>query len=938
MSVAVITKLMAIISIVLTVGIIMIAILRARKLKKSGVKWKTGKKVGVAITSLLLVILVVANGAVYMLNNIINQHFSAVKVDDVAVEDATTASKDMTTLLEEEGIVLLENKESALPLNVKDNNKVNVFGIGSQKLVYGGAGSGASDESENVTLQQGLEAAGFEVNKDLVDFYTEHLPSKSKTNIFNLKGGDYNIYEPAASEYSDSLISQAKSYSDTAVVVLSRSGGEGGDLPMDMSEYKNGDAGRNYLELQSIEEDMLQIVEENFDRVVVVINSSNAMELSFLEDEAIDAAIWIGGPGATGCTAVGEVLAGTVNPSGKLVDTYAYDLTSAPAYYNAGDFTYTDGGENTSYKYVDYQEGIYVGYRYYETRFVNNQTGECDESAYAEAVQYPFGYGLSYTEFTQELVSHHEKDGKITAEVKVTNNGTVAGKDVVQLYETAPYTEGGIEKAHVVLQAFGKTGMLEPGSSETVTLEFSVEDMASYDYQQLVAAKGGYVLEAGDYQIKLMKNSHEVIDSFTYTVKATVVYEGDKSRSTDAVVAENLFDNAAGDITYVSRNDWEGTLPTERVETREATKAILEEMNADNINKLYCSDDPEADSITTGAKNGLTLEDMVGVAYDDKKWEDLLDEMSIDEMGKLIGFGGFSTIAIDSIDKAATIDIDGPAGLNALTSDISGVQFPSEVVIASTFNTELASEMGSVYAQEANAHGVNGLYASAVNIHRTPFSGRNFEYYSEDPVLSGKIGASVAKGITGCGIITYVKHFALNDQETNRSGIAVWSNEQGIREIYLKAFEIVVKEGNATGIMSSYNRIGTVWAGGNTSLITGVLRNEWNFHGVVITDYDNGGYMNSDQVVRAGGDLMLSTLGHVPAAVTTDSDYGKQQMRSACKNILYSTVNSRAYTDPVTMGFPYWLLIGGIVDAVLYLILSFVLIKITKKPTITIIE
>ena len=361
-------------------------------------------------------------------------------------------------------------------------------------------------------------------------------------------------------------------------------------------------------------------------------------------------------------------------------------------------------------------------------------------------------------------------------------------------------------------------------------------------------------------------------------------------------------------------------------------------MDKNKINELYCSNDPEAEDITTKADNGLTLEDMIGVAYEDDKWEQLLDQMSVDEMSKLIGFGGFATAAVESIDKAITIDIDGPAGLNALTSDISGVQFPSEVVIASTYNVDLVQEMGTTYAQEANANGVNGLYAPAANIHRTPFSGRNFEYYSEDPLLSGKMGAAMVTGCNSCGIITYVKHFALNDQETNRTGVATWSNEQAIREIYLKAFEPIVKEGKTTGIMSSFNRIGTVWAGGNYELLTTVLREEWGFCGIVITDYVNAAYMSSDQVLRAGGDMMLSTLGHAPSEVTTESNYGKQQMRRAAKNILYTVVNSRAYTDPVTMGFPYWLLLLGAVNAAIFGGCLLWILKATQKKVIETIE
>lgn len=922
MNVAQITKLMLIISIVFAVIMVVFMIVKGKK--QNAAEKRRGKKV---VTCILLAIIIAANGAIYALNNIINQHFSSVKVNDVAVDDATTASKDITTRIEEEGIVLLENKDNALPLNTEKNAKVNVFGQSSTAIVYGGAGSGASDETNNVTLQEGLKQAGFEVNDDLTKFYEDHKTKKKGQNVFNLKGGDYNINEPATSEYSDKLISDAKKFSDTAIVVFSRNGGEGGDLPMDMASYTGGDAGKHYLELQSCEQEMLSMVEKNFEHVIVLVNSSNAMELGFLEDKNVDAALWIGGPGSTGCVAVGEVLSGAINPSGRLVDTYAYDLTTAPAYYNAGDFTYTSNGEDTSEHYVEYAEGIYVGYRYYETRYVDNATGKCDEDAYGKVVQYPFGYGLSYTSFEQKITHHEVKDGKINIEIEVKNTGKVAGKDVAQVYVTAPYTKGGIEKSFVELEGFAKTGMIEPGKSEKVTVSFDVEDMAAYDYVD----QGCYVLEKGTYEIKLMNNAHDVLDSFTYDVEDTIVYNEDNARSSDKTAAVNTFDFAAGDVNYVSRSDWEGTLPTERVEKKEATAEILDQLNLENINKLYVNPSNEGDKITTGADNGLTLSDMAGVPYDDEKWDKLLDELSVDEMAKLMSYGGFSTVEIASIDKVATIDIDGPAGLNALTSDISGVQFPSEAVIGSTYNVDLVDEMGQTYAQEANAHGVVGLYAPGLNIHRTPFSGRNFEYYSEDPVLNGKLGAAMTRGCNSMGVYCYPKHFALNDQETNRSGVCVWSNEQAMREIYLKAFEIVAKEGNNHGLMSSYNRIGTVWSGGCEALLTDVLRGEWGFEGAVATDYANAKLLNADQALMAGGDLMLSTTGVALSERVTGSVEGQQKLRQAAKDVLYMVVNSRAYTDPVEMGFPYWILAQVALNIVLMLL---VVLRVFKQKKI----
>lgn len=918
MNVPLVTRLLFAATATLTVALIAAKIVRGVKAKKLG-----GRAVHAGTIAALVLALVIAaaNGAVYLFNNIVSQYLSNVDVDAESLDEATAAAKDMSVRIEEEGIVLLEDKDGSLPLPA--GAKVNVFGISSVALVYGGAGSGASDETGNTTLADGLAQAGIEVNGELAQFYAERLPQRQDTDIFNLQGGSYDIYEPATAEYPDSLISGARSFSDTAIVVFSRGGGEGGDLPFDMAGYEGGDAGRHYLELQQLEQDLLSLVEGNFEHVIVVINSSNAMELGFLDDERVDAAIWVGGPGATGCTAIGRVLAGEVNPSGRLADTYAYDALEAPATKNAGDFTYTVGGEASKATYVEYAEGIYVGYRYYETRYAD-ASGTIDEAAYAASVQYPFGYGLSYTTFDQRLVSHDEADdGSVTVSVEVENTGDVAGKDVVQLYCTPPYTEGGIEKPQVELVAFGKTKLLAPGEGQIIELTFSIEDLASFD----CTGAGCYVLEAGDYRIRLMDDAHTEIDSFALAIASTITFDAANKRAADEVAAETLFAAAAGDVAYVSRADWEGTLPTERVETKEAPEGVIDELDVDNINALYCSADPESDDIQTGQDHGLALEDMVGAGPDDPRWIELAEQMSLEDMGELIGFGGFSTVAVPSVGKEATIDIDGPAGLNALTSDISGVQYPSGVVLASTFNVELIGEMGAVYAQEANAHGVNGVYAPACNIHRTPFSGRNFEYYSEDPLLSGKIGAAEVRGITSGGICTYVKHFALNDQETNRSGVAVWSNEQAIRELYLRPFEIIVHEGGTTAIMTSYNRIGTVWAGGNQALITGVLRGEWGFGGVVITDYDNGGYMNVDQALRAGGDLMLSTLGHTPSEVTTGSAYGRSLMQQACIRILSMVVNSRAYTNPVSTSFPAWVIALAAVDAVIFALAGWAVLR-----------
>lgn len=866
--------------------------------KKS--KWKVLKenKVFAAIVPLLLVLLSVANIAVSSFSNVISLYLSSGPSDTEALELAQNASKDLVTTIQGEGSVLLENKNNSLPL--AEGSKINVFGIGSVATTYGGSGSGASDESNNITIYQGLEDAGFVLNPDLVSFYESNKPKKDEQNNFNLTGGDYNIYE--LSSVTREMMNSALEYSDTAIVVYSRNGGEGGDLPMDMAEFQNGDEGKSYLELQDIELNLLEKVKlAGFKNVIVLINSSNAMELGFLNDEEVTGALWIGGPGSTGNKAVGQIINGKINPSGRLADTYAYDLTTAPAYQNAGDFAYLNGkhelGPKTDYfKFINYSEGIYVGYRFYETRFVDNQTGEMDEEKYKEFVQYPFGYGLSYTTFEQSIENSEVKDGKVNVKVKVKNTGEVAGKDVVQVYYTAPYSEGGIEKSHVVLGNFGKTALLEPGQEETVEISFNVDDMASYDYMDSKA----YVLEKGNYEIKLMNNAHDVIDSFTYEQPETVVFN-DEPRTGDEIVATNQFDDARGDVNFVSRSDWEGTLPSERTNHRDASDEQLDVFTYPDTSAEDTGDD------IVFADHGLTVEDLVGKDFNDPIWDQLLEQLSIEDMVKLIGYGGFATQGIDSIKLPATVNSDGPAGINNILTGVSGVQFTSGVVTASTWNQQLAQQIGTAMSDEAKAIGTVGLYAPGNNIHRTPFSGRNFEYYSEDPILTGKISAATVKAAKDNGVFMYIKHFALNDQETNRLGVAVWTNEQAIRELYLRAFELPVKEGESTGIMSSYNRIGTRWTGGDNRLLNTILRDEWGFKGTVITDYNNRWFMDPTQAVLNGGDLMLTPVGKEPTEAAQTIE-GRQALRRASKNIIYTVVNSAA-VENYDKSFPMWLLL-----------------------------
>lgn len=818
------------------------------------------------------------------------------------VKSASAATADITEEVESEAVVLLKD-DGALPLSA--GAKVNVFGsTAGNNFSYGGTGSGSGKEGNNVSFYQGLENAGIQVNQELKGFYDQNAPEAVK---YALVGTDFNLYEMPQSAYDQATIDAARDYSDTALVVLTRKGGEGADLPTDMADYSGSEGGRSYLELTPNEEDLLAMVEKNFSRVVVVLNSPNAMELGFLESDAIDAAIWVGAPGATGCNAIGKVLTGEVNPSGKTVDTFPYAVESAPSYYNFGEFAYGNtsfanksmfagtgdaASGTTPYYFVDYQEGIYVGYRYFETAAAD---GFID---YDSTVQYPFGYGLSYTTFDQKLDSVDDDGTTITAKVTVTNTGSVAGKQVAQIYVGAPYTKGGIEKSSVVLAGFQKTKLLEPGESQTLTISFAKEEMASYDYTGVKAEGGAYVLEAGDYAINLQTDSHTVVDSRTVRVDSDVIYNdaNDGKRASDDVEAVNRFDDVSnGDgITYLSRADWAGTMPTERpAAVKDATSE-----QADALMNPAPLDNADVEDIVTGKKNGLTLADVRGLDYDDPKWDDLLDQVTIDEMKVLVGNAGWLTASVPSVGKPAIVECDGPNGINDIMAQINGTQLAGQSTLGQTWNVELAQRVGQLFGQEANAYGIGGLYAPGANTHRSAFGGRNYEYVGEDPVLTGKMVASEVSGIQEKGVYCYLKHFALNDQETHRAdgGLVTWANEQSMREIYLRAFEIAVKEGGNTGMMSSYNRLGTTPVAESSALLTDVLRGEWGFRGAVITDCTMSAYTSDiNRSLRAGNDLNLNFLQDLTLTNdTTGTAAGHQALRRATHNVLYMVANSSA--------------------------------------------
>lgn len=912
-NVRLITRLIFAGTVVTAVFILAMWIYRARKNKRM-------LKIFSALLCVLLAVVIVINLAVMNFYVMINQFLHRNTADPETVVNETQVAREVTEQIEEEGLVLLRNEKNALPMT---ETKANVFGFASDAIIYGGSGSGAADESKNVNLKTALENVGIEVNEELSDFYKQKNDEAKAKNGVTIALSDYSVKEPSVDNYENGLLEHAKDFSDTAIVVFGRAGGEGADMPMDMAAYEGGTEGRHYMELTENEEAMFDMVKENFEKVIVLINSSSPMELGFLENEKVDAAMWIGGPGSVGLQGVANALCGEVNPSGRLVDTYAYDATSSPAYMNIGDFTYT-GTEHENggmlggvvvgvapYKFMNYQEGIYVGYRYYETAA---QDGYIN---YEETVQYPFGYGLSYTTFEQKMGELSADGDSISVDVTVTNTGKVPGKEVVQLYYTPPYTKGGIEKSHVVLAAFDKTDVLKPGESQTLTLSFMKEDMASYDYKDAKA----YVLEKGDYAIKLMKNSHDVIDQRTYKVKETVV-----NRESDLVEATNQFDDVAGDITYVSRADWEGTMPKEKAKDQAPSKEVLKALQNTKVET-----DPDAEDIVF-KKHGLTLKDVKGLPYNDPKWEQLLEQLSIKDMEQLIGMSGWQSVRIGSVGKPEVLDVDGPAGLNGLINGTKGNQYTSAVVVGSTWNTELPEAFGEALGDEAYANKVSGIYGPAMNIHRTPFSGRNFEYYSEDALLSGKMGAAMVRGCNEKNVYTYIKHFALNDQETNAIGVANWCNEQAMREIYLKPFELSVKEGESKAIMTTWSRIGATWAGASKPLLQNVLRDEWGFEGFVITDNAMmGDFQNADQAIAAGNDMMLSST---QKEITIDETAeGRQLMRKACHNILYVVANSNAL-EHARVGVPGWIYGYVAFDAVMLGLIALGFMGCTKKKKV----
>lgn len=885
--------------------------------------------------------------------------------------EAFANAQEVNLKLAEEGFVLLKNENAALPMN--KGARISVFSKNSVNLSYGGSGSGGFDTSNNKNLYESLNDAGFITNPTLKNFYESSQSGPVRTaNSSDLDNGDNQkiaTAETPQSKYTDAVRNSYADYSDAALVVITRIGGEGFDLPRYQGDSEGAvSPDSHYLELDQNEIDLLTAVTDGtFKRVVVVFNTPSSFEATFLKDSAyaafadkIDAAVWIGFTGSNGITALGEILNGDVNPSGRLVDTWAADFTKNPSFVNFGTGCLpdtTDKYDGGMYYSVDYEEGIYVGYRYYETR------GETDgEDWYNANVVYPFGYGLSYTTFDWTVgdasASEIELGTTITVPVTVKNTGSVAGKEVVQLYASAPYTLGGIEKAHKVLVGFAKTKLLQPGESETVTVSFDPYSAASYDYRDANSnGFSGYELEAGEYTLYISRNAHESEKAIALNLAADVQIGTDPTTDSEVVNrytdSENFLDSDWQLDAMLSRADWEGTWPTPQTAQQHAgTDRLYEEIRSEEHNNPTDFDSEEYPWF--GEEPTLTLRDLLPsaeaegyepvVSYDDERWEELMMGCDEEEMIALINNGAYHTLAMESVSLPATIHGDGPSGFTCFMSkeQVNGTcQYVSEPVMASTWNINLMNELGEAIGEEgtigdkATGQPYSSIYAPGVNIHRSPFGGRCSEYFSEDPFISGMMGAAEVQGIQSRGVLPTVKHFVANEQETHRSigGDLSWLSEQALREIYLKPFEYTVKLGETRGIMTSFNRIGTRWTGGDYRLLTEILRNEWGFNGLVICDFNTiPQYMIPRMMFYAGGSLDLATQQSAMWMECDTSDAGDAiVLMRAVKDVMYALVNSNAmnaevigYNPPIWQEYLHWINIGAFTLVGVWLVLAIV--------------
>lgn len=850
-------------------------------------------------------------------SNETTEHFTS---DYASDDEREQALADMGTTILREGVTLLKNENGTLPLEA--TSKISVFGQDSVDSVYGGGGAGSIDTSKAQSLMDAFEQAGFDVNPTLTEFYTTGAGKDYRKTSTDAYGkGTFAVNEVPASAYTDDVEKSFASYNDAAIVVIGRSGSESQDLPTDKLA-----SGYTYLQLDDDERAMLKMASDNFDKVVVLLNTQNPMELADLEDDSIDAVMWIGSLGQTGAGGVAEALNGTVNPSGHLPDTYAYDLKSAPSSANFGSYAIVNGTDRFTSSYMAYAEGIYVGYRYYETRYEDVVLGNEARSNYdyTKQVAYPFGYGLSYTDFTWSDYSMKKADGGFDISVKVTNTGKTAGKDVVQLYMQSPYTDydkaNGIEKASVELVGYAKTDTLKAGASETVTVHVDQESMKTYDS----AGEGTYIMDAGDYYLVAGTDAHNALNNIlaakgkttadgmtengnaALAAKHTVHSQDNttyaKSAATDEKIS-NQFDDVDlttydNSFTYLSRSDWTGSWPATYADGKwTASQKFLDALTIDTAqSEPEQKPTTDTDNPSYGKLNASMLMD---TDYADESWSALIGQMSVKELDQLVRIGGYATKSVSSTQLPATTDKDGPAGISStLVGGESGMGYPSEIVIAATWNSDLAESFGKAIGEDSLALKVAVWYGPACNIHRNPYGGRAFEYFSEDSYLSGAMCAKVVAGAGSKGVVSTVKHFALNDQETNRMGGAIFANEQTIRQLYLRPFEMSVRDGGATAMMASMNRIGSRWTGGHKGLMTNTLRGEWGFNGFVVTDqasYSVFAYEDLREGLEAGTDLWLNTdagLWKLPDDDMTDGVIAN--MQRAAHNISYAISRSNA--------------------------------------------
>ncbi len=849
-------------------------------------------------------------------------------IDVFFTQNSGETSVDSLALCEdvvEEGVVLLKNEDEALPLSDTETNLA-LLGQNTVDFVYGGSGSGSVDTSTAPTLKTALEDKGYTINETLWDFYDTGAGSSYRKETPDSAGdGEFAVNEVPQSVYTTDVINSLAD-DDVAIVSIGRSGGESADIPTtDLA------SGYNYLEIDADEQALLKLACDNFDKVILLVNTNNPIELGFLEDEEysnIKAALWVGGVGQEGLYGLANVISGDANPSGRLVDTFAYDALSAPSSQNLGDYDITNSSVDKGNKYLVYGEGIYVGYRYYETRYEDVVLGNTTGYDYSTQVQFPFGYGLSYTDFTWSNYSVSEEDDQFVISLRVTNTGDVAGKEVVEIYAQKPYVEGGVETASVELVGFAKTDVIDAGSYQNVTITVDKRDLTSYDYETYET----YILNQGDYYLSAGKNAHDALNNILalkgYDVSDGMDYDGNSSLASLAFTQSeidsttystseqtgyeitNQFEDvdinyyADEEYQYLSRSDWNGTYPTTYSDgSWEASSEVLSDLEFYDIEE-DTSDDEDVANFTfvqNSTDTSYVVTDLIGADYDDERWDDIVNQLSYSQMTRLIRLGGYSTVQIDRIELPATQDKDGPSGISAtLVGGSSTMAWPAEVVMASTWNTEMINDLGVLFGSDSIKAGVAGLYGPGANIHRSPFSGRNFEYFSEDPFLSYEMCKNEVEGLRSKGVITYVKHFFLNDQETNRYGGAIFANEQSIREIYSKGFEGAV-DGGSNAAMAAMNRIGTRWVGAHKGAMTELLRNEWGFEGMVITDQASVSAMFYQDIISglwAGTDIWLNTN----SSYWSLSDYSDDEtvlyyIHRAAKNILYSIVNSWAVDE-----------------------------------------